>query len=152
MSTETDAYIERLDYLIDELKNALQGISAEELDWVPLSADSNSVCVLATHAAGTQSGWIHQVVGGIDISRSRDAEFATKGATHDELVALLNRTASTTRTVIDGLSTADLHRVHETADGQRVSTRWAILHTLEHVAQHLGHLTLTRQLYAQKNS
>ncbi len=151
MSTETDAYIERLDYLTDEFKKALQGISAEELDWVPLSADSNSPCVLATHAAGTQSAWIHQVVGGIDINRSRDAEFAAKGTTLDELVALLNRTASTSRTVIDGLSTADLHKIHETADGQRVSTRWAILHTLEHVGQHLGHLTLTRQLYAQKN-
>ena len=151
MSTETDAYIERLDYLTDEFKKALQGISAEELDWVPLSADSNSACVLATHAAGTQSAWIHQIVGGIDINRSRDAEFAAKGATVDELVALLDRTASTSRTVIDGLSTADLHKVHETADGQRVSTRWAILHTLEHIAQHLGHLTLTRQLYAQKN-
>ncbi len=151
MSTETNAYIERFDYLTDEFKNALQGISAQELDWVPLPTDSNSPCVLATHAAGTQRGWIHQVVGGIDISRSRDAEFATKGATLDELVALLDRTASTTRTVIDGLSTADLHKVHETADGQRVSTRWAILHTLEHIAQHLGHLTLTRQLYAGNN-
>lgn len=151
MSTETDAYIERLDYLTDEFKKALQGISAEELDWVPLSTDSNSACVLATHAAGTQSAWIHQIVGGIDINRSRDAEFAAKGATVDELVALLDRTASTSRTVIDGLSTADLHKIHETADGQRVSTRWAILHTLEHIAQHLGHLTLTRQLYAQKN-
>ena len=33
-------------------------------------------------------------------------------------MALLDRTASTTRTVIDSLSTADLHKVHETADGQ----------------------------------
>ncbi len=111
MSTETDAYIERLNYLTDEFKKALQGISPDELDWVPLSTDSNSPCVLASHAAGTQRGWIHQVVGGIDISRSRDAEFAATGASHDELVLLLDRTASTTRSVIDGLSTADLHKI-----------------------------------------
>ena len=151
MSTETDAYIERFDYLTDEFKKALQGISTEELDWAPLSVDANSATVLTTHVAGTQIGWVHQVVGGMDITRDRDAEFATRGATLDELEALLNRTASTTRTVIDGLSTADLHKLHETADGQRVTTRWAILHTLEHIGQHLGHLTLTRQLYAQKN-
>lgn len=151
MSTETDAYIERFDYLTDEFKKALQGISTEELDWAPLSVDANSATVLTTHVAGTQIGWVHQVVGGMDITRDRDAEFATRGATLDELEALLNRTASTTRTVIDGLSTADLHKLHETADGQRVTTRWAILHTMEHIAQHLGHLTLTRQLYAQKS-
>ena len=30
--------------------------------------------------------------------------------------------------------------------GRLVTRRWAVLHTLEHIGQHLGHLTLTFQL------
>ena len=76
MTTETEGYAEWLDHLTDEVKKAIQGMSAGELEWTPLEDDTNSPCVIATHIAGTVAYHIHQLVGGIDVGRDRDAEFA----------------------------------------------------------------------------
>ena len=153
MTTEAEAYIERLDYLLGEVKNVIQGMSQEELNWMPLATDTNSPCVLATHIAGSVGFWIHQVVGGIDVHRDRDAEFEAKAAAAAELEALLDRAAQTTRDVLQNLSSDDLSQTKDVRPGQApVSLRWAVLHTIEHLGQHLGHLTLTKQLYAARDS
>ena len=56
---------------------------------------------------------------------------------------MLSETGETTHLVLSKATTADLD---ETFDyrGQSVTRRWAVLHTLEHIGQHLGHLTLTK--------
>lgn len=150
MTTETEGYLERLDYLRNEFKKEIRDMSPEELAWQPLDADTNSAYVLATHVAGTEAYHIHQLVGGIDVNRNREAEFATGGTDPSHLESILNETGDTTREVLSNATTADLD---ETFDyrGQSVTRRWAVLHTLEHIGQHLGHLTLTRQLYRAQN-
>ena len=150
MTTETEAYLERLDYVRNEFKKEIRDMSPEELAWQPLGEDTNSAYVLATHVAGTEAYHIHQLVGGIDVHRNREAEFAAVGADPSHLECILSETGDTTREVLSNATTADLD---ETFDyrGQSVTRRWAVLHTLEHIGQHLGHLTLTRQLYRAQN-
>ena len=41
MTTETEGYAEWLDHLTDEVKKAIQGMSAGELEWTPLEDDTN---------------------------------------------------------------------------------------------------------------
>ena len=146
MTSESQAYLERLDYLRNAFKEEIRDMTPEELAWKPLDEDTNSAYVLATHVAGTEAYHIHQLVGGIDVGRNRDAEFAAGGMDPSRLERLLDETGETTRQVLSNATTAHLD---ETFDyrGQPVSRRWAVLHTLEHIGQHLGHLTLTRQLY-----
>ena len=150
MTTETEGYTEWLEHLTNEVKKAIHGMSAGELEWTPLEDDTNSPCVIATHIAGTVAYHIHQLVGGIDVGRDRDAEFAAHGVTAAELESLLDRTAETTRRVLLAASTDDLDSTVERAGQPPVTRRWAILHTLEHVGEHLGHLNLTQQLYATR--
>ena len=151
MSAEIEAYIERLDYLRNEIAETIRGMSAEELNWTPLAADTNSPTVLATHVAGGESYWLHQVIGGIDVHRDRDAEFVAEAAASAELETLLERTGQTSRQVLRGLSTDDLDETSAPRPGgDPVSTRYAILHQIDHLAQHLGHLTITRQLYSAR--
>ena len=150
MTSESAAYLERLDYLRDEFKKEIRNMSPEELAWKPLGEDTNSANVLATHVAGTEAFHIHQLVGGIDVNRNREAEFAASGMDPSHLEQMLSDTGETTRQVLSNATTADLD---ETFDyrGQSVTRRWAVLHTLEHIGQHLGHMTLTRQLYRAQN-
>ena len=150
MTSETEAYLERLDYLRDEFKKEIRNMSPEELAWKPLDGDTNSPYVLATHVAGTEAFHIHQLVGGIDAHRNREAEFAASGMDPSHLERMLSETGETTHRVLSKATTADLDETFEYG-GRSATRRWAVLHTLEHIGQHLGHLTLTRQLYRAQN-
>ena len=152
MSAEIEAYIEQLDYLRGEVKQALDSLQPEELDQAPLPSDTNSPGVLVTHMAGSESFWVHQVAGGMDVERDRDAEFRSAGASAADLAATLDRTGDKTRQVLRGLSGDDLDRTAQARPGEPpVTTRYAVLHALEHMAQHVGQLALTVQvLHAQE--
>ena len=151
MSAEIEAYVERLDHLRAAIVEAIRGMTAEELDWTPLAADTNSPAVLATHVAGSERYWLHQVIGGVDVRRDRDAEFAARATGSAELEAVLERTGQTSREVLRGLSTEDLDETRATRPGQDpVSIRYAVLHQIDHLAEHLGHLSLTHQLHSAR--
>jgi|ETNmetMinimDraft_35_1059890.scaffolds.fasta_scaffold131822_2 hypothetical protein len=110
MGTEIDAYIERLDALGADLRQAIHGMDAEEFNWAPLEADTNSPCVLATHMAGSGRFWLHQVLGGIETRRDRDAEFEAVAPRFEELKALLVAVGKQSREVLQGVSEAELAR------------------------------------------
>jgi len=48
--------------------------------------------------------------------------------------------------VLSSLTEAQLDENRKWQD-QMVSVRWCILHVIEHTAQHIGHMQLTRQLW-----
>lgn len=110
MGTEINAYIERLDALGAELRRAIHGMDSEEFNWAPLEADTNSPCVLATHMAGSERFWIHQVLGGIETRRDRDAEFEAVASRLEEFKALLVAVGNQSREVLQGVSEAELAR------------------------------------------
>ena len=152
MAAENASYIETLDYLRGQAKKAVHGLSAVELDRAPLPSDSNSPGVLLAHMAGSEGFWIHQVVGGLDAGRDRDAEFRSKGSSTAELEALLDRAGETTRRVLGSISPDELDQAVQARPGEpSVSRRSAVLHAIEHMAQHLGHLELTVQLLAARS-
>lgn len=145
MSAETDTYIKVLDALRQDVAETIDDMDAKALDWAPPAADTNSAAALAAHIAGAESFWIHQVVGGIDIGRDRDAEFATRGSSSADLQALLRKTGETTREVLGG--DPDLDKVVVPRPGEPPSSlRYSVVHMIEHMGQHLGHLALTKQL------
>ncbi|MBI4310764.1 MAG: DUF664 domain-containing protein [Chloroflexi bacterium] len=148
MPTEAEACIERLDYLRGEAKKEIRGMTANALNWKPSVPDTNTPAAIVTHMAGTEAQWLHQFVGGMELQRSRDAEFAVKATSVEDLEALLDRTGETTRRILRKLSNDDMNKLQQPSQGREpVSYRWAALHTIEHLGQHLGHLSLTKQLY-----
>ena len=81
--------------------------------------------------------------------RDRDAEFAARCTSASELEALLDRVAQRARSVLQNLSSDDLSQTKKAdPEPEPVSLRWIILRATGHVSEHLGHLTLTKQLYA----
>ena len=148
MSAETEAYIHELDQLRGEVAKAIHGMATDGLNTAPLPHDANSPVVLATHIAGSERFWVHQVVGGIDVHRDRDAEFVARAESPADLERVLEITGNTSRDIIRGLSDDDLGKTKTARAGEEpVSLRSAILHQMAHMAQHLGHLDITKQLY-----
>lgn len=151
MDAEIEEYIKVFDYMRGEVKKAIQGMGPEELNWTPLPQDTNSAAVLLTHLAGAESFRIHQVVGGTDIGRNRDAEFQARAGSVAELQALLDRTAAKSTEVLRKVSAGDLDRVVTARQGEApASLRWNILYNIQHYGQHLAAISLTRQLYAAR--
>ena len=144
-------YADRLKALMAGLAEALNGLPAEALDWSP-GPELNSLAVLATHAAGATRYWIGDVVGRDPSNRVREEEFATVGKDASLLQARLDEVLIHALGVLEGLTAADLAAPRgPTRFGDR-TVGWALLRALDHLAEHVGHAQMTRQLWDRQRA
>ena len=149
--SETQGYIQIMREQQAELVKACAGLGAEALNWRPIATDANSIYALAMHTSGSAAFWIHQVIGGVDIKRNRDAEFVARGDDLREWQARLEQTMAASEEVLRRLNDADLQRVLKVG-AEEHTVRWCILHVIEHYNEHLGQMRLTRQLWENRHA
>ena len=142
-------YAARLDIIRTQAREAVRGLGADALNWTPTAEETNSAAALVHHMWGLERFFIRQVVGGRDIGRDRDAEFAAQAATAEELVRLLDESQRDTEATLEALSDAQLaeHRDHR---GNAWTVQGLLLYATSHLSEHLGHLELTCQLYRDR--
>ena len=148
MITECEGYALVLSELRTQIIAILRELPADLLNSRPINLDSheaNSLAVLASHVAGAEYHWICEVVGQDEWTRNRPDEFATEAKDARGLIAKIEQTAAASEWVLGSLTARDLlgERV---LDGRTFAVRWCILHAIEHMALHLGHMQLSRQL------
>ncbi len=145
-----EALAERFHDLHEEIRNDLNSLPPEALDWIP-GHEMNSVSVIIVHLTGAERFLIGDVIMQDPSNRNRDGEFLVKGMTKVDLNRRLNETESYTMAALEKLNLTALEtkRMHPRR-GEEVSVAWAILHALDHVATHVGHINLTTQLWQQK--
>ena len=140
-------YYDRLSELHHDLEDVIEGLPVEALDWSP-GPEVNSLAVLIAHTAGSERYWIGEVAGEDPAGRDRAAEFETNGHTADELKELLQRALAHSRMVLSGLALDNLAEARVAPmQGRSVTVAWALLHSLEHTAVHLGHAGVGRQFW-----
>ena len=116
----------------------------------PLGPDTNAVAALIVHCCAVTEFWIGHVGLGRPTSRDREAEFSTT-ATVGELHAMV---ASTLTQVAEDLAAVDEGRVQLDRTGRHFleggdETDGAIvLHVVEELYQHLGHMELAADALA----
>jgi uncharacterized damage-inducible protein DinB len=143
-------FLDRLDELHTGLKQAIQGLSQEALDWSP-GEGMNSITVLIVHLTGAERYWIGDVALGETSGRDRAAEFRASGIPLDVLQARLADTSSYAQSALTQLTLGDLEQERVSPrDGRKFTVAWALLHALEHTAIHLGHIQVSRQLWEQQ--
>ena len=140
--------------LRDQIKNVLEGLPGEALDWRPIEGEgeltTNSLGVIVTHLAGSGMYLIKEIIGGLPVHRDRDAEFATQRVNASTLKARLDGAVKIVEEVLSPLKESQMEEDRKYRD-RTAKVRWIILHVIEHTAQHLGHMQLTRQLWLAKN-
>ena len=147
MHTFYEDYIERLEDLIADMKKALDGLPQEALDWSP-GEDMSSIATLAAHTAGSTRTMVGAVVGGDPIERDRNAEFTIEGVDAAALIASLDEMVEHTRGVVAKLSLKDMDDMAPSPfSGNEFRKSWWLLHALEHVGSHVGHIQITRQMW-----
>jgi hypothetical protein len=81
----------------------------------------------------------------------REREFQPNSLGAEELKYKLSDSLAYIRNQLSAFSVVDLPASRTVPhDGREVTAGWALLHTLEHTALHLGHIQLTRQLWHQR--
>ncbi len=150
------AYVLRDD--IKELRDAVEGLPDEALNWKPAGDDTNSVAVLVTHVMHSTRSWISTAVGAPLPDRDRDSEFRTAGERTSDLLALLDDFGAQILALVNGAGDVDWaanRKTHMRPDPELpdyVPAAFALLHAIEHFGQHVAHVSLTRQLWDARSS
>jgi uncharacterized damage-inducible protein DinB len=133
-----------------EIRRNLEALPLEALDWKH-GAEMNSVSVMIVHLTGAERFWVGDVVMRDPSNRDREAEFKVSGMSKADLIQRLNSTEAYLTSALEKLSLSDLEseRTHPRHDGQ-VSVAYALLHALDHVATHVGHIQLSVQMWQQR--
>jgi uncharacterized damage-inducible protein DinB len=95
---------------------------------------------IVRHLAGVERGWLREHFAGGPRERVRDREFEPQ---HDTLVDLLAAYRAEIAACDDVVAAADLDDVSALRDH---SLRWILMHLVEEVSRHLGHLDLLCEL------
>lgn len=150
MIKEIENYRSALQDLRGQVKALLEGIPPEALDWRPIEGEgelaTNSLAAMAVHLAGSEAFWMKEIVSGQPVQRDRNAEFLARGMTADGLKEGLENSANATEEILSSLTVRELDESRSFRE-RTVTVRWAILHVIEHIATHVGHMQLTRQLW-----
>lgn len=149
MSSEINTYIGHFISAHQQVRDIIFDMSENELAWCPIEGDTNAASVLMRHLLGAERFRIHQIAGGIDVDRDRESEFLPSLVTLEALLNYLREVDSNTQKVLQGLSSSDLDKIVPAVRSYEKDepVRWHILHTVEHLGIHIGHLSLNRQLY-----
>jgi uncharacterized damage-inducible protein DinB len=109
--------------------------------------------VIATHTLGNVRAWVLGICCGQPIDRDRAAEFASSG---EDAAPLIERARALGREIEAAFATLDAGSLDELREARQnlwgagttrpVTGREAILHALEHAANHIGHIEITRDL------
>ena len=126
-----------------QVLDVVDRLGDERVNQRPLGPQTNAVAGLVVHCCGVSEYWLGHVARGRPSERVRDAEFATT-ATVAELHALVARTVET---AIEDIRRLDAGEGRD--DGGRqflpggdTSDAGVVLHVLEELYQHLGHMEL----------
>ncbi|HZO70667.1 MAG TPA: DinB family protein [Ktedonobacteraceae bacterium] len=145
MTSETRSLALVLERIVRNAMAQFRDIADVDLNRPLELPESNTALVLATHLIGSAEYWVLQLAGGQDVHRERSAEFRATG-TAAELVARYERWLTAMQQLLQTLPQERLDQPANVHDGEPMTVRDALLHTVEHAALHQGHLELTRQL------
>ena len=137
-----DRHLDRMLAIANDLGDELVNVR-------PPLPGGNSVFQIVFHCCGMLEWWTREAVLGIDVGRDRDAEFTSTGT----VAQLEARAAAVRRQLRSDLAGLDLDgslrgdpSEHYRGTPIGSSVRGVLLHALEELAQHHGHLELTRDL------
>jgi uncharacterized damage-inducible protein DinB len=99
-----------------------------------------TIHAIVAHLAGVERGWIREHFAGGPRERVRDDEFAPPQQTLTELLAGYREECARCDEVIAA------HDLDETSAVRDHSLRWILLHLVEEIGRHLGHLDLLCEL------
>ncbi|HEX2916168.1 MAG TPA: DinB family protein [Chloroflexia bacterium] len=137
---------------IDGIMNSLCGLDAQQLNWRPPAPESNSLFVIATHALMSTQENILKILAGLPAEQlplkavTRDEIFSASGNTTERLMEDWSKLRSQLESQFIAITEKDLVREVDHPRRGKISGLEVLLAVTSHMAEHLGHAELTRDL------
>jgi hypothetical protein len=138
-----------LDRHFDQMTAAAVELGDELVNAVPDLPGANSAYQIVFHCCGMLEWWTRAAILGLDVDRDRDAEFVATG-TVAQLTARVDEVRAQFLTDLERIDPSAPLRGDPSAEYQGTpigeTAGGALMHVFEELAQHHGHLELTRDL------
>jgi len=118
----------------------------EQLNRAPFGPTTNSVAGLVVHSCGVGEFWLGHVGLGRASDRAREDEFtttATRGELHDAIDAAERQICADIRSLDAGGASDEYAAGREFLDGGDGSDAALVVHVIEELFQHAGHMDIT---------
>jgi uncharacterized damage-inducible protein DinB len=134
---------------LDKLKIEIGQYASDEQLWTVSDGITNSGGNLALHLVGNLKHFIGAVLGKSGYVRDRDAEFASKDISKDELLTAIDETSEAVTSTLERLTPEDLTAVYPIdVFGHPMTTEAFLVHLITHLNYHLGQINYHRRLTA----
>jgi uncharacterized damage-inducible protein DinB len=130
-----------------QIHACLDVLTDDELWWRP-NETSNAVANLVIHLSWSNRYYLEQAIGGRDIGRTRDAEFATReGFPKARLLESWQASVRAVQQILDGLKPDDMMKSTDRT-GKETTYAQILMHVTHHNAVHMGQIVwITKMLH-----
>ena len=131
------------------LRDEVRGLSAEELNWKP-APETNSIAVLVVHTLGSEAE-VLRVAANVPGERDRPAEFRVAATDAEDLLREIDQADAYIEAMAPRITAEDLAAERPRGDRPPETGLHWLLTNYGHAREHLAHIQLTKQLYAEVN-
>lgn len=129
------------------LRDEVRGLNAAALNWTP-APETNSIAALVTHTLGSEAE-VLRIVRGLPSDRDRPAEFRAHSDDPATLLAQLDAADVLLDDMAPAITAADLAALRPRPNREPRTGRYWLIQNCTHAREHLAHIQLTKQIYAQ---
>ena len=131
----------------------IQQFPNTDLLWQTEPGVLNSGGNLALHLAGNLQTFIGAVLGNTGYVRNRDAEFATKGLSPQEVCSILETAKTEVLASLEKITDAHLQTAYPIDKfGAEKTTGYVLLYLLGHLNYHMGQINYIRRILSQSTN
>ena len=135
------------------VRRQVEGYPDDASPWIEVPGMPNTGGNLALHVAGNLRLFIGKYLGGIEFVRDRDAEFARRSGTREELLAGIDAATDAVERGLANASAEVLAGVYPERFGERrIATEMFLGHLVAHLAFHLGQLDGHRRVVTRNRA
>src|SRR4051794_4945676 len=129
------------------LRDEVRDLSVEELNWKP-APETNSTAVLVVHTLGSEAE-VLRVAANVPGERHRPAEFRVSASNAEDLIKEIDEADAYIEAMAPRITAEDLAATRPRGDRPPETGLHWLLTNYGHAREHLAHIQLTKQLYAE---
>ena len=131
------------------LRDEVRDLSVEELNWKP-APETNSIAVLVVHTLGSEAE-VLRVAANVPGDRDRPAEFRVTANDAEDLLREIDQADAYIEAMAPRITAEHLTAVRPRGEREPETGLHWLLTNYGHAREHLAHIQLTKQLYAELN-
>jgi hypothetical protein len=133
-----------------QMRDVVTGLDATALAWRPPAAETNSISGLLYHALDSERFQVHNALDR-QMERDREGQFRRVATDPSELLSLIDDVEQELDAMVTEVDETTLLRTVTRGVQSRTGLAW-LFRASRHAQEHIGHASLTRDLYLARST